>query len=404
MNILHVNFSDSEGGAAQAVLRIHKLLLKKKINSKMLVCEKKDKNDHIIFPSSRFEIAKINLKKKISRNLGFIFKTQNKNTHSINLIPSGLHRKINKLNPEWVNLHWIGNEMISIKEISKIRSKIIWTLHDMWPLCGAEHYTFDERFIDGYKKDNRPNYERKFDLNKFVWNTKVKYLNKVEKIICTSDWMYKKAKKSFLFKDKYIELIPLTIDKDSWKSFDKNYSKKLLGIEKNQKVILFGADNFLKNSRKGFQYFCNAIKILKQKSKINYKVLLFGEDIKTSGFSIENYKNLGYVNDEHTLKLIYSAADVTVIPSILESFGLVALEAIHCGSPCVVFNQTGLTSLIEHKKNGYISDYKSNESLAEGILWCLEHFVNSEDKIREFAINKFDQDIFIKNYLNFLKR
>ena len=67
-----------------------------------------------------------------------------------------------------------------------------------------------------------------------------------------------------------------------------------------------------------------------------------GEDIKTSGFSIENYKNLGYVNDEHTLKLIYSAADVTVIPSILESFGLVALEAIHCGSPCVVFNQTGL--------------------------------------------------------------
>ena len=110
------------------------------------------------------------------------------------------------------------------------------------------------------------------------------------------------------------------------------------------------------------------------------------------------------MNDEHTLKLIYSAADVTVIPSILESFGLVALEAIHCGSPCVVFNQTGLTSLIEHKKNGYISDYKSNESLAEGILWCLEHFVNSEDKIREFAINKFDQDIFIKNYLNFLKR
>ena len=56
------------------------------------------------------------------------------------------------------------------------------------------------------------------------------------------------------------------------------------------------------------------------------------------------------MNDEHTLKLIYSAADVTVIPSILESFGLVALEAIHCGSPCVVFNQTGLTSLIEHKK------------------------------------------------------
>ena len=197
MKILHVNFSDIGGGAAQAVLRFHKLLINKKVESTMLVCEKKTNYNSIIGPQKTWEVFKINAKKTISRNLKYIFETNNKNTHSMNLIPSGLFKKINEIKPDYVNLHWIGNEMISIKEISKINSKIIWTLHDMWPFCGAEHYTIDKRYIEGYNKSNRPNHEKKFDLNKFVWKQKIKYFNNIEKIICTTDWMFQKASKSF---------------------------------------------------------------------------------------------------------------------------------------------------------------------------------------------------------------
>ena len=39
-----------------------------------------------------------------------------------------------KINGELVNLNWIGEETISLKNISKIKVPIIWTLHDMWPL------------------------------------------------------------------------------------------------------------------------------------------------------------------------------------------------------------------------------------------------------------------------------
>ena len=79
---------------------------------------------------------------------------------------------INHLKPDFVNLHWIGNETISISDINKINSEIIWTLHDMWPFCGSEHYTDDQRYVDGYKKTNRARSEYGIDINKFIWNLK----------------------------------------------------------------------------------------------------------------------------------------------------------------------------------------------------------------------------------------
>ena len=42
----------------------------------------------------------------------------------------------------------------------------------MWPFCGAEHYTSDERYKIGYLKNNRPNYEKGLDINKIIWEKK----------------------------------------------------------------------------------------------------------------------------------------------------------------------------------------------------------------------------------------
>ena len=52
-----------------------------------------------------------------------------------------------------VNLHWIGNEMISIDQINKINKPLVCTFWDMWPFCGAEHYTNNKRYEEGYNKN-----------------------------------------------------------------------------------------------------------------------------------------------------------------------------------------------------------------------------------------------------------
>ena len=404
MDILHINFSDDRGGAAQAVLRFHKLLLRNKIQSSMLVNEKKTNHDYIIGPNKTWEIFKINLKETVSRNLKYIFKTENKNTHSINLIPSGLHKKINNINPEWVNLHWIGNEMISIKEISKINSKIVWTLHDMWPFCGAEHFTDDKRFILGYNNMNRPTYESKFDLNKYVWIKKTKYFHKINKIICTTNWMYERAKNSILFKNKDIELISLTLDKKFWQPQDKEFSKKILQLDNKKKVICFGAEDFYNNKRKGFDLFINAIKSLS--TNIEFQILIFGDDKKYK-LEKKNIKitNLGKLKDEHTLKTVFSASDFVVMPSRMESFGQIVLEALHCGTPCVVFKNTAMEDLINHKNNGYVCESITFQDLMLGIEWCLKNDLKKDcKKISDDAILKYDYNGIIDRYINFLKK
>ena len=404
MRIVHINFSDSIGGAAIAVKRTHELLLREGVDSHLLVVENKvNFSNTYSIDNTLLGTIKIKIKKVLSRQLKYIFKTDNKNTHSFNIIPSNLVKKINELKPDFVNLHWIGNETISISDIAKIKSKVIWTMHDMWPFCGAEHYSDNQRYISGYTKLNKPDNDSGIDINKIIFNKKKKYYKNISKIICSSNWIYNCAKESFLFKNKEIKQIPLLIDSNFWKPLDKGFSKNSLDINKDQKVILFGAENFVNNKRKGFAFLCEVFAkfdLLKE-----YKILLFGVSKKHNFKNInKNIINLGFIRDEYTLRLAYSASEVVVIPSLIESFGQVAYEAIHCGTPCVVFEGTGLTSIIENKINGYVAKKNNIDDFIAGINWCLNNKDLSQDLIYAGALKNFNYKNIIKDYIGFITK
>ena len=78
--------------------------------------------------------------------------TQNNILHSPAILPSSWSKRINNSDFDIVNLHWVGGEMISVKDIGRIKNLQYGPLHDMWAFCGAEHYSLDKRWCDGYKK------------------------------------------------------------------------------------------------------------------------------------------------------------------------------------------------------------------------------------------------------------
>jgi len=71
--------------------------------------------------------------------------------------------------------------------------------------------------------------------------------------------------------------------------------------------------------------------------------------------------------DHKELPLYYNAADVCVVPSYYESFGLVALESMACGTPVVATRVGGLSTIIQHGRTGYLKPWRCPDAFANSV-------------------------------------
>lgn len=401
--VLHLNFSDN-GGAAIAVLRIHDALKRHNYKSKILVAEKINNSNDVFCNQNIFDKFIWKQKKKISRNLKFVFKTKNKNTHTISFINSNILSQINKYDPDIINIHWIGNEFISLKQISKINKPIVWTLHDMWLYSGAEHYTTDKRFIHGYNKDNRNSDESGFDINRWVWNKKKKYLNKNMKIISTSSWQYQNAKKSYLLKNLDICKVPLPIDTDAWKPIDQKNSRNDLGWINDKIYFLFGFSDYSRKNIKGLDIALDLFDKFNKANDNNCILNIFGK-IDKKYIDKENINILGEINNPSELRKIYSASNLLLNPSRLESFGQVALEALACGLPILVNKGTGTNDLILSDEMGYILENEISSNFNSLLEWFNKNCLNNnQDLLHQKIKEYFSYDVIAKSYIKVLNK
>jgi D-inositol-3-phosphate glycosyltransferase len=88
--------------------------------------------------------------------------------------------------------------------------------------------------------------------------------------------------------------------------------------------------------------------------------------------------------DQDSLVYFYSAAEMVVMPSHYESFGMVALEAMACGTPVIASDVGGLSFSIEDGFNGYLVPGRDPQALADKIILLLKHPVLS-DQLSEQA-------------------
>ena len=108
------------------------------------------------------------------------------------------------------------------------------------------------------------------------------------------------------------------------------------------------------------------------------EIVIFGkknkyQDIFKNTFDINH---LGRINSVEKLSNIYSAADIFIIPSRIESFGQTAAEAQSCGTPVAGFNIGGLKDIIAHNKNGILIEPFKTKKMAIAI----EKLLQEEEK------------------------
>lgn len=400
MKIIHLSSSDTSGGAARSTYRIHRSLLNQGIDSKIFVNNKHSDDKTIIGPSSKIEKYINVLRRRIS-NLIVKFNENKATPHSISIFPSKWVEYINKSDANIIHLHWVQHEMLSIADIGRIKKPIVWTLHDMWAFCGAEHLAQDDRWRVGYLKNNNSASKFGFDINRWTWQRKLKHWQKPMNVVTPSNWLANCVRESKLMNKWSVSVIPNLLNTDRWKPLDKNSARAMLGLPMDVPLIIFGTLGENSSYNKGFDLLIKTLDYIKKIDHLkNMELVVFGKNTFKSLPKIKFPTHfIGHLNDDSLINL-YSAADVSIIPSRQESFCQTASESQACGTPVVAFKIGGLTDIVKHKKTGYLAKAFDIKDLAKGISWVLEN----ENKLllskhaRKMAVEKFSQDILVEKY------
>ena len=360
MNILHLNFADIAGGAARAAYRLHHSLLQLNINSHMQVWSKTSGEQKIRGDSSKVGRMLTEIRSGVGMVANATMKVANPTRHSINLLPSGWVNSLNTSDADIIHLHWLGAETLSVRDIARIQKPIVWTFHDMWAFCGAEHYTDDgleARWRHGYKSNNRPEGESGFDLNYWTSRRKQYHWQHPFNLVCPSNWLANCVRDSALMANWPVTVIPNPLDLGSFRPIEQSLARQLLNLPQDKSLILFGAIGGGDDPRKGSDLLLSAFNYLKtEQFPEDLELVIFGQSRPTQvpawGFPI---RYMGHLHDEVSLALLYSAVDVFVAPSRQDNLPNTVVEASACGTPTVAFNIGGMPDLIEHQVSGYLA-------------------------------------------------
>ena len=115
---------------------------------------------------------------------------------------------------------------------------------------------------------------------------------------------------------------------------------------------------------------------------------------------------MGCLNDDISLRLVYSSVDAMVIPSRQDNLPNMGVEAQACGIPVIAFNIGGLPDIVEHKKTGYLAEPFNTEDLANGIMFIIDQSKTKQlaNNARERAIKKFSEKRISEAYLKIYEK
>ena len=171
-------------------------------------------------------------------------------------------------------------------------------------------------------------------------------------------------------------VVPPGVDLSMFQPIDRAEARRKIGYGPGRLLLFAGRLERLK----GVDVAINALALLRDRAHDDVRLLILGEDSRDGEESEKDrLKALSVaagVRDRvdflgsvahHELPYFYSAADVVVMPSYSESFGLVALEAQACGRPVVASNVSGLRSVVRDDVSGYLLDGHDPAAYAERI-------------------------------------
>lgn len=317
-------------------------------------------------------------------------------------------KRIKEENPDIIHLHNLHGYYLNFPLLfrylkEEYKGKVFWTFHDCWPLTGhCVHFAYAgcERwknqcykcpmkskypiswFVDGSKK----NYQIKKELFRSIQNLT---------IIVPSVWMETWVKESFL-KDRTVCVVPNGIDLSAFRyRCDETvyYNYHIL----NEKKVLLGVASVW-DERKGLQDFIKLAAII---DKEKYQIVLIGLSNLQIRHLPAGITGIRRTENKQELASLYSRADIFINSSREESFSLVTVEAMACGTPVIVLNTSAVKELVT-PECGVVIENTEAKSYVEAIK-LVENYHFQREEVRKCA-EKYNQNIMAERIVSLYEK
>ena len=393
MRITHLSSHDTIGGAAKAAYRLSTGLCRLGEESRLLALHKTSSDPTVLgfeLPRDAFTHLRRGCKRRIlewtqkimySRPPGSTLFSDDRSQHNADVL--------RQLPPsDILNLHWIAGFFDYGSFFRGLRRDmpVVWTLHDMNPLTGGCHHAGDcQRFHASCGACPQLNSSAENDLSRQVWNRKRRAYALLQErafsFVTPSRWLASKVKDSSLTGRFPVNVIPYGLDTEIFRPQDAQLARKVLGIPIQGPVILFSSF-VARDSYKGFPLLLEALNRMPPIPNLHALSVGGGESGAFREGTV-HVQSLGLITDENQMSLVYSAADLFVLPSLQDNFPNTALEALACGIPTVAFAVGGIPEIVRSDLTGITVAPMDTSALARAIGDLLKH----PERRREMSVN-----------------
>ena len=391
--ILEVNVSDLSGHVFNGY-DLHIALIKRGISAGQLVLDKRSTSGSVIsIPKDLILHYQIREFEKI---------------HSINnfLYPCG---EAIFSSPEFqaadlVHYHILYNGAASLLDYPRLMNakKSVWTIHDPWILTGNCLYPLMcggwKTGCGNCKKTNEILFKLNQDTTNFMWEQKKRILSQMNPhIVVSCGFMENYLKQSPLTQHfSNVHIIPFGIDPDKYSLKGEGHSD--IRKDREKTVIAFRSDRL---ERKGCKYIYEALQKLNAGNKI--ELLCVGNENVPSYIKDKYHTTeLGWVDDESEIIRFFQSCDIFLMPSLAETFGVMAIEAMAAGCTVISFKDTVLEEVTNAPECGIAVEYSSSDAIAEAIMHLLGHPEELSDRGRkgcEFVKENYSFDQYVDRHI-----
>jgi glycosyltransferase involved in cell wall biosynthesis len=411
MKIVHVSTHDLWGGAAIAAYRLHTGLRALGQESTMYVRDRHGEGQGVLtfVPQRDFKsrLVRTLSRKSLARELGRYAKSLPADGELFSDDRSQYGQApLHQIPPcDILHLHLISGflDCRSLFDWIPRDMPVIWTLHDMNPFTGGCHFDAGcKKYQSKCGACPKLGSTEENDLSRRVWDRRQNTYSQTStaqlQLVAPCHWVAKEVQQSSLLGRFPVTVIPYGVDVEAFAPRDKASARDALGIPQEARVLVFAALN-VSERRKGFSLLVEALAGLREDPNLFLLVVGGHSAVQQIGIPC---RSLGYVSSDRLLSIVFSAADLCVVPTLQETGPLIVIESLACGTPVVGFPSGDMPNFVRVGVTGLLVPSGDSAALREGIRAMLarpESLAEMRFKCRQVAVGEYSLEIMAKRYI-----